>query len=84
MPNWISYPSSVSPGGRAMTPAFRIRISNLFSLERNLRAQVWTEVRDARSHFRKVIGGGVALVLEKVDSISLIAARPLDSLRAER
>lgn len=59
MPNWISYPSVVTPGGKAMTPALHIRMSSRgFSPggndEMNVLAPALTDASDPRSNSMKV------------------------------
>jgi hypothetical protein len=49
VPNWISWPSAVRPGGRAMMPALQIRMSSLVRRARMRFAGAWMEDREARS-----------------------------------
>lgn len=79
MPNWISYPCSVVPGGQAIIPALRIRMSRRVSRERNSFAAAFTEGKEHRSHFIKdIFAAGTCLLM------SWMAERALVSLRAER
>lgn len=56
MPNWISYPSFDSPGGRAMTPALFIRMSRRWDSPVNFLAASRMDSNDERSSLRNVTG----------------------------
>jgi len=79
VPNWISYPSFVCPGGRAITPALLNNKSRRSEEVVKEFAAAWTDANDVRSHSTKVIGalGIVALIWS-------IAAVALETLRAAR